>query len=342
MHRSPLPVLVIVAALAACSTRDASAETELLARNLLSQDSTLGARLASAPAPSRPALPEACGAVPPAARPAGATLSQAEDLARRGYDAEALGNLEDARTLLGRAAALDGTNESVAYHLGRTHEALGDRPGAVTAYCRFLALTPTTAESADARQRVARLSQPEPQQVATGGVGDTTRTPARAAAAAPRRSTRRLAARRPTAAPRAVASARVDRPAPAASRDRGTDPARATAGGASAAPSQPGPTNGSPADEGAAGRTAAGGDVVATPDRGATVEQPATASRTSGRGPSRAQRAGIGAAAGAIIGAVAGRSVKGALIGAAAGGVVGAATGGRMAPIGRTIRPYRP
>ena len=319
MHRSPLPVLVIVAAMAACSTRDASAETELL-----SQDSTLVARLAMVEAPRRPSLPDGCGAVPVAARPAVADRAEAERLARQGYDAEALGNLQEARSLLRRASELDGTNESAAYHLGRTHEALGDRTAAVGAYCRFLALTPTPAESADARQRVARLSQPAAQ-LAVGSVGDATPVRRRARAAAPRR-----VAPRPSTVERSLASS---------SRARGTLSASAGVVSAEALPSPRDPVSSAPAAEDAAGRTATAGEVVAAAGQEPTVVPPTTASRTSSGGLGRAQRAGIGAAAGAIIGAATGRSVKGALIGAAAGGVLGTVIGGRLGPAGRGIRP---
>ncbi|MDF1506083.1 hypothetical protein PYV61_24225, partial [Roseisolibacter sp. H3M3-2] len=158
MHRSPLYALALAVALSACSTGDVPA-----AADLLGTDATLAARLgADTAATARAALPDACGTVAAAVRPAAADARRADSLARRGYDAETLGNLADARSLLARAAALDGTNETAAYHLGRTHEALGDRAAAVTAYCRFLSLTPTSSESAEARQRVAVLSQAAP------------------------------------------------------------------------------------------------------------------------------------------------------------------------------------
>ena len=332
MHRSPLSVLVIFAALAACSTRDASAESELLAK-----DATLVARLAKSPAPaSRGAsLPDACGAVTTAARPAAANAAQAEELARRGYDAEALGDLQEARTLLGRASELDGTNESVAYHLGRAHEALGDRTAAVSAYCRFLALTPTTAESDEARQRVTRLSQPEPR-VAAGGVSDDAPTRPRTRATPPRRVTRR----RPAVAPRVVATATVERSPAAASRALSAPAPSAAADGGDASPARA-PIADAPGGEGPSDRSAASGDVVAAGQE-PTVTQPSTAARAGRGGLSRAQRAGIGAAAGAIIGAATGRSAKGALIGAAAGGVLGTAIGGGIGPAGRGIRPYQP
>ncbi len=307
MHRSPLSALVLLAAVAACSTSDATAGSELL-----SQDSALVARLAPelAPelAPRRPALPDACGAVTTAAPPAAEGMAQAEALAHRAYAAEVMGDLPAARSLLARASDLDGTNESAVYHLGRITEALGDRAAAVTAYCRFLALTPTTAEADEARQRVARLSQPETH-VAARSVREPspTRRPARVA-------TPRRAAPRPSAAARTVV----------ASTAAATERVDTTVD----APAVP-----------AAADHAAGGEVVATSGPEPTAAPSPAESRTSGGGPSRAQRAGIGAAAGAIIGAVTGRSVKGALIGAAAGGILGTATGGRLAPAGRGARP---
>lgn len=303
MHRSPMSVLVLVllAALAACSTGDATTDAAPLAK-----DPALVARLT--PASPRPALPDVCGDVPAAAQPAAASMSQAEDLAHRAYAAEALGDPEAARALLRRASDLDGTNESAVYHLGRVSEALGDRPAAVAAYCRFLALTPTAGESDEARQRVARLSQPETH-VAAASVRDpaaTARPQARATTS--RRVTRARAAVAPTVANRTV----------------------------EAAPSLRAATTDAAVAHGVAD-TVAGGEVVAATGAQEPTGQPATTARTSGGGPSRAQRAGIGAAAGAIIGAVTGRSVKGALIGAAAGGILGTATGGGRA--GRGIRP---
>ena len=295
MHRSPMSVLVILAALAACSTSDATAGTESL-----THDSALAARIALAPARRPSALPDACSGVATAAPPAAAEMSRAEELLHQGYAAEALGDLEAARSLLRRASDLDGTNESAAYDLGRTSETLGDRAAAVAAYCRFLTLAPATAEADEARRRVARLSRPE-SRVAAGRVGDAIPTRRRAQATASRRvAQRRMAPRRATVAHAVLAS--------------------------------------SPDRDGAA-ETTSGGEVVATTAHEPTVVQPSAASRGTGRsGPSRAQRAGIGAAAGAIIGAATGRSVKGALIGAGAGGLLGTMTGGGFSPAGRGIR----
>ena len=339
MHRSPLSVLVIFAAVAACSGRD-----DVVATEFLSQDPTLVARLEIGQPARQLPLPDACGASTVAAQPAAASRSDADELARQAYDAEALGKVEEARSLLRRASQLDATNKSAAYHLGRTNEALGDRTEALTAYCRYLALTPTTAEAAEARQRVARLSQ-SANPVAASSVSDTAparrRAPAARAAAA-----RRVTRARPTVAPRMVASTPAEQSVPATSPERSTPPASAVTGaatsGADDSPSPHGAVTTSPEVDGTTGSAVAGGDVVATPGPVSTVDvdQPSTAARTESRGPSRAQRATIGAAAGAIIGAATGRSVKGAVIGAAAGGMLGTVMGGGIRPVGRGIQPW--
>ena len=156
MHRSHSIVLVILAALAACSKHD---ESEGL--QTLSQDRTLVAGLATNHAARPMPLPAACGTIAAAGPAAAANQEQAEELDRRADVAAIAGNVEEARALLHRASELDATNKSVAYHLARANETVGDRAGAMKAYCRYLSLTPTTAESAEARQRVAELSRVE-------------------------------------------------------------------------------------------------------------------------------------------------------------------------------------
>ena len=315
VHRSRLSVLAIFAAMAACSTHDGSEGAAIL-----SQDSTLVARLERHNQPQPPALPAACPAVAVAAQPVVASKRQADELTRRAYDAEMLGNVQEAKALLIRASALDATNKSAAYHLGLTSETLGDRAAAIAAYCRYLTLTPTTAESAEARQRVARLSQVETR-VAAGSVSESTPPRRRIASTATRHAT----GERRTAEPRVIASASDGQTMPSASRERGTS---------SPTPSDPVATSSDvdrTADVGAAGSD--GTTSSTTP----SVDQPPTTSRTERRGASRTQSAIIGAAAGAIIGGATGRSVKGAVIGAAAGGILGTAVGG-VRPLGRGIR----
>jgi hypothetical protein len=269
MHRSRLTVLVLFALATACSTQD---DAEV--RELLSQDPTLVARLAMDQETRQVPLPDACGGTTIAAQPAVASKSEAAQLTRQAYEAETLGNVEGARSLLRRASELDATNKSAAYHLGRASEALGDRAAAIDAYCRYLALTPSTAESAEARQRVATLSRSETR-VAAGRVDDGASTRRRAPAATARRVTRA----RPTATPRVVASApvasapvasapvasaSVERSMPATSPARATPAASAAASAADDAPSRTAPASDAPAATDTAYGTTAAGDVMAT------------------------------------------------------------------------------
>ncbi len=359
MHRSRLSVLVILAALSACSTRDAVGANEAAAGELLVQDPTLVARLdMDQDATRRLPLPDACGPIAPAVQPAAAIGTQAEELARQGYDAEAHGNVREAHALLRRASELDGTNKSAAYHLGRTSEALGDRVAAITSYCRYLTLTPTSTESVEARERVVRLSQPETRVAAAAAtVGDSAQTVQRArTATAPRATVRPATVRpatvrsvvsaRPKTRPQLVASAAGAQSVAAPSPERVTPSASATGIVAADTTSRVLET-GAPAVEGAAGPATdragdgamATGEVVAAPRAIPAADQPSTTSGTGRRGPSRAQSAGIGAATGAIIGAITGRGVKGAVIGAAAGGMLGTTIGGASWPAGRGIVP---
>jgi hypothetical protein len=338
-------LVILAAAAAACSKKDATEGADALA-----QDRALVARLEVDQETRQQPLPAACGTVALAAQPALASQQQARELTRQARDAEMQGNVKEARALLLRASELDGTSKSTAYHLGRTSEALGDRTAAIAAYCRYLALTPTTPEAVEAHQRLTKLSQ-SVTRVAAGSVVDS--TPAARSAPAARVATavpapapaRRVARQQPKAAPRVVASAPVERPAPVTSREREASPASVPASGAEVSPAPSEPVVASRATDDTASSAAAGSDVVATTSAETTeaqpaVEQPSTAPRTTRRVPSRAQSAGIGAAAGAILGAATGRSVKGAVIGAAAGGILGSVMGPRIGPIGRGITPY--
>jgi hypothetical protein len=287
-------VLVIFAAAAACSTHDDAKGTDPLA-----QDRTLVARL-EADRDARPApLPAACGTVTVAAKPADASRTQAKELTLQAQGEEMKGNIADARSLLLRAAALDPTNQSTAYHLGRTNEALGDRAAAMTAYCRYLALTPSTTESAEARQRVSELSKTVTR-VSAGSV--TERAKGTSASPGTRATTRRVTRARRTVASHTASAPTVVQSAVTPAPARGGIVTESDAGGAiaEASPSVEAP---------------------------ASVEATATPSRTARRGPTPTQGAIVGAATGAIIGAATGRSVKGAVIGAAAGGLLGTVVG---------------
>jgi len=299
VYRSRPVVLVILAAAAACSTRDDSASIAGLAK-----DTTL-ARL-SLNQQEAPPLPAACGTATPAARSSAANEPQAKELARQGYAAEVLGHVGEARSLLSRAFQLDGTDESVAYHLGRTSEAVGDRAGAVTAYCRYLTLTSTATGAADARQRVARLTQSQGSVVASNTAPMTV---PHLRAVTPTHVASRVRSR---VTPRTVTTA-------ASVPERDAQSERVAAGAAS-----------DPVESGSSEhRSASNGDVVVATSAGMPSTSPSSTTPSTRRsGPTRMQGAGVGAVAGAILGAAAGRSVKSAVIGAAAGGIIGTVVAG--------------
>jgi hypothetical protein len=330
VHRSRLSVLTIFAAAAACSRRGDAGAAEAL-----SKDPSLVATLEVRQKANQQPLPDACGAVAVVTGSGAANKPQAEELARKAYDAELVGNTQEAHSLLLRASALDGTDKSTAYHLGRTSEALGDRDGATTAYCRYLALAPTAAESVEARQRLARLSQLEPKMA--GASVSIALTPQTVRVA----NTRRVARTHSTVASRAATRPRVEQPVRIAAAERPTRSASVVGDGVDDVPTQSGAAGTPPDVERRAERSGDASDGVAT-SAGVPSGQPSTAPGIPSRGPSRAQSAGIGAVAGAIIGAAAGRSVKSAVIGAAAGGVLGTVVGGGIRPAGRSMGSWAP
>jgi len=296
VHRSRLALLVVFAPVAACATRK-SKDPEGTAP--LSQDSSL-AHLDLRQLAAQPQLPDECGTVASATAPTGDNERQAGELTRQAYKAELVGDVQQAHVLLHRAAELDGTSKPIAYHLGRTSEELGDRTGAVNAYCHYLALSPATADTADVRQRLTRLSPSL--HVATTSVSPGVASRRFTPVAAPRRARRTVsrvasAVRGPSAGVRlpggGMGSGDVDR------------------------------ADYPPPPDGGTHRTTADGDVVATTQPTASTQPATTSSRRRG-GLSHAQGAGIGAAAGAIIAGATGRSVKSAVLGAAAGGILGA------------------
>ena len=100
-----------------------------------------------------------CKAVP-AARP-GTELQRrtARNLAQRAQQSAILGDRTAARDQLRQAAALDPTNPDLAYQLARALESAGTPDNAVAEYCRFLALAPSSPESAEARDKVAAFTR---------------------------------------------------------------------------------------------------------------------------------------------------------------------------------------
>src|SRR4051812_40039568 len=259
MHRSRLSLLVVLAGIAACSTRDDFDGTKSL-----SQDSALVAELGAHQKTQNTPLPDACGTVAMPAQPSAANKPRAQELIRQAHQAEILGNVKEASALLRRASELDGTDRSAAYHLGRTSEASGDSAAALTAYCRYLAMAPTTTESGEVRQRVAELSRSQSAgRPSAGSVGHS------------------LAATRPSRA-----AATVRRPAPperiVESRAPRTTVGRAVRAVASA--------RNIPSANAAAGPAAATGERVELPVPRDTVR---TAPSTDGRGTSAESRGDV-------------------------------------------------
>lgn len=103
------------------------------------------------------------GTCPPAVTPHAPTNQQrrqARDLAERAQQAAILGDSLSARDQLRQAAQLDPTDPDLAYRLARASETSAAVDDAVAEYCRFLALSPSAPESAEAREKVASLARP--------------------------------------------------------------------------------------------------------------------------------------------------------------------------------------
>jgi hypothetical protein len=214
MFCSRLFTLCVLAGVAACATRDDAGR-----KKGLSRDSALIAELETQNTHQLP-LPNACGTVAPQPQATVRRMLVAKELARQAGEAEILGNLREASALLRRAFALDATDPSTAYHLGRVSEAILDSTGAVAAYCRYLALGAEAVESADVRRRVNRLSDSVAStSTARGGQSLATHR----AEPAP---TRRLTRQQPLVKPRRVATSAGETPLSA--KPRGTRTRSAT------------------------------------------------------------------------------------------------------------------
>jgi tetratricopeptide (TPR) repeat protein len=83
---------------------------------------------------------------------------EAAALRREAAQAMILGDVGRARSVLSGAAALDPTSTSIQLQLGRALEELGDREGAVDAYCLALALTPSGPDRSEAEDRIRLLA----------------------------------------------------------------------------------------------------------------------------------------------------------------------------------------
>jgi tetratricopeptide (TPR) repeat protein len=79
-------------------------------------------------------------------------------LSAAGQVAALVGDRTGGRDAFARAAALNPTDERIAYDLARAHEELADTTASVREYCRYLSLAPTGAQAADVRARLSRLA----------------------------------------------------------------------------------------------------------------------------------------------------------------------------------------
>lgn len=138
-----------------------------------------GPASAQEPAPRQPALlGEVRGCPAPTAIPLPSVQqrSAAARLISEANQAAILGDDHAALDLFRRAAALDPTDASVAYRIGRLHEELGEPREAAAEYCRYLALAPTSPEAAEVAAFVARFG---PAETSSAGLAaaQTTQTP---------------------------------------------------------------------------------------------------------------------------------------------------------------------
>lgn len=117
----------------------------------------------------RPALTPvsvACPVFPTPATPVRQQIDEANRLATLGQESSLEGDHRAARDLFKQATAIDPREASLAYHLAREDEELGDRSDAAREYCRYLALAP---HANDAPQIAATAAQLLPRDVVTRG-----------------------------------------------------------------------------------------------------------------------------------------------------------------------------
>jgi tetratricopeptide (TPR) repeat protein len=103
------------------------------------------------------------GAAPgcPAATPVPMTRrdnAEARRLSAAGQEAALVGDKNAARDAFLKAAALNPTDERIAYDLARAHEDLSEVPAAVREYCRYLSLAAAGPQAADVRARLSRIA----------------------------------------------------------------------------------------------------------------------------------------------------------------------------------------
>ena len=119
------------------------------------------APLAAQDLPLKRGLPAAtdvaCPAIRPSPAPVRSQIDEANRLITLGGEAALEGDHQSARALFLQAAQLNQTDASLAYRLGREHEAVGDKPAAVLEYCRYLYLSPTAGDAGQIRDKLTAL-----------------------------------------------------------------------------------------------------------------------------------------------------------------------------------------
>ena len=87
--------------------------------------------------------------------------AEARRLSAAGQEAALIGDRAAARDAFAKAAALNPSDERIAYDLARAHEELGDAAASVREYCRYLSLAPAGPQASDVRTRLSRLAPRE-------------------------------------------------------------------------------------------------------------------------------------------------------------------------------------
>jgi hypothetical protein len=168
----PLPCLTpatTTGAIRAALVSVAIAATTLVPQSAQAQAGRPATTLAPKRALSRSAVAACLRAPPPVRAPRRDELA-ARAAAARARELALVGDRAGARAGFARALALDPLSPQLAYDLARAAEESADAPGAIGAYCQYLALAPAGGDAADARARVARL---------TGGASESTERRAR-------------------------------------------------------------------------------------------------------------------------------------------------------------------
>jgi tetratricopeptide (TPR) repeat protein len=105
-----------------------------------------------------PAAAPGCAATPAVRPTVRRDNAEARRLAAAGQEAGLMGDRAGARDAFAKAAALNPTDDRLAYDLARAHEELNESAAAIREYCRYLSLAPEGREAADVRARLTRLA----------------------------------------------------------------------------------------------------------------------------------------------------------------------------------------